>query len=403
MRLPNWRGYLASLNDKNYEPIQHNRKLSWMLLKKMGFHVWRQFDDPYYAGFAAQIAYFFFMSSIPILIVTTQLLGLFDLSVDFVEDWLEAHLSSQLSEFLQGLFSASSATFSSIFMVILALWASSSLTFVLSRLATHTISNGKYRFNWFSERGKAVILGMLSIAVIVAALLVYAYGEMVANSIFQSELATRLIGELKTPVLALLFFGIILANYSLLPRIRIPVIAVMPGAIVATIGITLVTWIYSLYIEKAANYNILYGAFSNIVALMLWFYLISWVVCIGMMFNKSWDIHMKRGRLTPEKIKEYLYAQYGENGAEMYRKLIIGDFDMFDPSLDTLAVKFSRKFDPGYNEKREREIRELRTEEQIRDKVVLEMRGDIEKNMREDAENYTMEKYDDSIEGGSRW
>ncbi|MBQ0018755.1 MAG: YihY/virulence factor BrkB family protein [Clostridiales bacterium] len=394
---------MASLNDKNYEPIQHNRKLSWMLLKKMGFHVWRQFDDPYYAGFAAQIAYFFFMSSIPILIVTTQLLGLFDLSVDFVEDWLEAHLSSQLSEFLQGLFSASSATFSSIFMVILALWASSSLTFVLSRLATHTISNGKYRFNWFSERGKAVILGMLSIAVIVAALLVYAYGEMVANSIFQSELATRLIGELKTPVLALLFFGIILANYSLLPRIRIPVIAVMPGAIVATIGITLVTWIYSLYIEKAANYNILYGAFSNIVALMLWFYLISWVVCIGMMFNKSWDIHMKRGRLTPEKIKEYLYAQYGENGAEMYRKLIIGDFDMFDPSLDTLAVKFSRKFDPGYNEKREREIRELRTEEQIRDKVVLEMRGDIEKNMREDAENYTMEKYDDSIEGGSRW
>lgn len=403
MHLPNWRAYLDSLNDRNYEQVQQNRKLSWMLLKKMGFHVWRQFDDPYYAGFAAQIAYFFFMSSIPILIVTTQLLGVFDLSVDFVEDWLETHLSSQLSVFLQGLFSASSATFSSIFMVILALWASSSLTFVLSRLATHTISNGKYRFNWFSERGKAVILGMLSIAVIVAALLVYAYGEMVANSIFQSELATRLIGDLKTPVLAMLFFGIILANYSLLPRIRIPVIAVVPGAIVATIGITLVTWIYSLYIEKAANYNILYGAFSNIVALMLWFYLISWVVCIGMMFNKSWDIHMKRGRLTPEKIKEYLYAQYGDNGADMYRKLIIGDFDMFDPSLDTLAVKFSRKFDPGYNEKREREIRELRKEEQIRDKVVLEMRGDIEKNIREDAERYTMEKYDDSIEGGSRW
>ena len=73
--------------------------------------------------------------------------------------------------------------------------------------------------------------------------------------------------------------------------------AVLPGSIVATIGIMIVTWFYSLYISRATNYNLLYGAFSNIVALMLWFYLISWVLCIGMMFNKSWDIHMQRTQL----------------------------------------------------------------------------------------------------------
>ena len=35
--------------------------LTWERFLKICFHLWRQFDDPYYAGFAAQIAYFFLM------------------------------------------------------------------------------------------------------------------------------------------------------------------------------------------------------------------------------------------------------------------------------------------------------------------------------------------------------
>jgi len=107
--------------------------------------------------------------------------------------------------------------------------------------------------------------------------------------------------------------------------------------------------------------------------MMLWFYIISWVLCIGMMFNKSWDIHMRRGRLTPAKIKEYLMNQYGDKGEEMWNKLIIGEYDMADRSLDSLAVKMSRKFDPGYNEKREREIAELEELKAVREQVEQEI------------------------------
>ena len=176
----------------------------------------------------------------------------------------------------------------------------------------------------------------------------------------------------------MLFFVVILANYYLLPRIRVPVRAVLPGAVVATIGIMIVTWFYSLYISRATNYNLLYGAFSNIVAMMLWFYLISWVLCIGMMFNKSWDIHMRRGRLTPAKIKEYLIKQHGNNGEEMWNKLIIGEYDMADRSLDSLAVKASRKFDPGYDEKREREIAELEEERNVKERIEKELEARAE-------------------------
>ena len=368
-------------------PEQKRLHLTWKRALKIGFHLWRQFDDQYYAGFAAQIAYFFFMASVPMLIVLTQVLGIFDVSMDFIRDWLETHLSTEMGSFLQSLFSASSTALSSFFMILLALWASSSLAFSLSRLTTYTLSYGRYRFSFFTERLKAIPIAALSIIAVAITVVGYVYGDLIARRVLQNTYIGDLISGFRTPVLAGMFFLVILANYYLLPRIRVPIRAVLPGALFATIGILIVTWLYSLYISRATNYNVLYGAFSNIVAMMLWFYLISWVLCIGMMFNKSWDIHMRRGRLTPAKIKEYLIKQYGDNGDEMWNKLIIGDYDMVDRSLDSLAVRMSRKFDPGYDEKREREIAELVETMQVMEMIEEEIetrRAEIESGDDED-------------------
>lgn len=352
--------------------------LTWERFKKIGFHLWRQFDDPYYAGFAAQLAYFFLMSAVPMLIVLTQVLGLFDISMDFIREWLEMHLSSEMSAFLKGIFSASSAALPNILMIGLALWASSSLAFSLSRLTTYTLSYGKYRYNFFTERVKAIPMAILTILVVAVSMIIYVYGELIAKRVFKNEFVMKMISDLRTPIMGLLFFVLIVSVFYILPRIRVPIMAIMPGAFVATFGILIVTWIYSLYISRATNYNFLYGAFSNIVAMMLWFYLISWVLCIGMMFNKSWDIILRRGRLTPAKIREYIMKQYGNKGEEMFNRLIIGEYDMTDKSLDSLAVRMSRRFDPGYQEKREREIFELKQERRVRNRVEKEVEARID-------------------------
>ena len=376
-----WRNNVPESEEKH-----EKLPFTWKRFLKIAFHLWRQFDDPYYAGFAAQIAYFFFMSSVPMLIVITQVLGIFDISVDFIKEWLENHLSTEMGAFLEGLFTASSATFSNVFLIGLALWASSSLAFSLSRLTTYTLSYGRYRFNFFVERAKAIPIAATSILVVAFSLLIYVYGELIASRILKSTFIGELVSNLRSPILTLLFFVVILANYYLLPRIRVPVRAVLPGAVVATAGIVISTWIYSVYIARAKNYNILYGALSNIVAMMLWFYIISWILCIGMMFNKSWDIHMRRGRLTPAKIRQYLLHQYPSKGEEMFNKLIIGDYDMADRSRDSIAVKASRRFDPGYEEKREREIQELKEERRIRLRVEKEIEAELSEETMIDAD-----------------
>ena len=371
---------MSDNSNKTQDKIEEEKKIpiTWERLVKMGFHVWRQFDDQYYAGFAGMLAYFFLMSAVPMLIVLTQVLGIFDISMDFVRDWLNTHLSNHMSSFLDSLLSASSTGISNFIMIILVLWASSSFSFSLSRLTTYTLTNGKYRYSYFAERLKAIPMALILIFSVAMVLIVYVYGELIAQKVLQRPEIYAVIMRLRTPLLTVMFFLIILLIYYVLPRIRVPIKAVLPGSVLATIGLVLVTWIYSLYIERATNYNILYGAFSNIVAMMLWFYLISWVLCIGMMFNKSWDIQLRRDRLSPEKIKSYVLKQYGDRGEEMWNKLIYGEYDLADRSLDSIAVRMSRKFDPGYQEKREREIDELVAERSLRQKVEEKMIAEAE-------------------------
>ena len=57
-------------------------------VKKMFVMIIAQFEDPYYQGVAAQIAFSLFLSIVPILILTSQLLGLFSLSLDEIRHWI---------------------------------------------------------------------------------------------------------------------------------------------------------------------------------------------------------------------------------------------------------------------------------------------------------------------------
>lgn len=331
-------------------PDEEKFKLTGLRLKRMVFHVFRQFDDQYYAGFAAQIAYFFFMSSIPTIIVLTQVLGIFDVSLDFILEWFEKHVDSHLSSFVVGLFSQSSVGVTNLFLVILALWSASGLEFSLSRLTCHILTDGRYRYNFLKERFRSVPMAVLMIAIIAFSLIAYVYGELIINALLGNTRLADLLIFLRGPLIFVAFFLMVSGIYYVLPRIKVTYRAMLPGAVVATLGMVLVTYIYSIYVGRTTSYDILYGSFANIVALLLWFYLISWVLCIGMMFNRSWDIYMARGRLSPKLIKKTLMEQLGSKKK----------FDMHytsnpvrtDRTVKTVANELSKKFVPGYAEAR---------------------------------------------------
>ena len=117
------------------------------------------------------------------------------------------------------------------------------------------------------------------------------------------------------------------------------------------------TTFFGVYIGYIVDYDILYGVFANIVALMLWFYLISWVLCIGMMFNKAWDDVMQRDRLSQAKLMLYLEKQL--RGPGDYQKFFVHEDDFLNSDRDTIAVRMSKRFVKGYDEEIERQRKEI--------------------------------------------
>ena len=49
---------------------------------KMFILGFKQFQDPYYQGFAAQVSFYFTLSIVPIILLITQILGLFNISME---------------------------------------------------------------------------------------------------------------------------------------------------------------------------------------------------------------------------------------------------------------------------------------------------------------------------------
>ena len=78
--------------------------------------------------------------------------------------------------------------------------------------------------------------------------------------------------------------------YVIAPDTKIDSSSTTLCAIFTTISWVIGTEIYSIYVNLFANYNIFYGSISNIVILLLWVYLLSYVFVLGIAMNVSNEI-----------------------------------------------------------------------------------------------------------------
>ena len=259
----------------------------------MGF---RQLQDPYYQGFAAQVSFYLVLSIVPIIILIVQVLGLFNISMGTALSTMYEYTGQQISGLMSNLFTFSSIGFGNIIFIIIAFWAGSRASFALTRIANYTLTEGASTGrNYFIERVRAIGTLFVTILTIVVSIVILCYGKLILTSIFS------LIGQdpdryvdsiwfwLRWPLGFFLYFGMIGFNFYMLPTVRKPFKRVIPGTIFAALGMLIVTAAYSMYTSSLANYDIVYGALSSVVAILIWFFLLAWVLLLGVLCNKVWE------------------------------------------------------------------------------------------------------------------
>lgn len=270
----------------------------------------KQFRDPYYQGFAAQISFYLLLSIVPVVILLTQILGRFGLDLHMFMGWASQYTGEEVTGLVGQLteFQAVGVAGNLIFTVM-ALWAASRAQFAIVRITNYTFSEGESTGRgYFRERFRAVWTMVMILFTLVFALLILAYGEPVL------EMILKLLHLDATPIIkvftwlrwvpgVVLYFLMISFIYFVMPSQRIPFRKVLPGSVFASIGFLLVTLVYAKYANSIANYDVLYGTLSSIVAIMFWFWALAWVLCLGILFNKVWeDTSSVSKRRPPRKL-----------------------------------------------------------------------------------------------------
>lgn len=270
------------------------KEMTWERVKRMVILGFRKLSDPYYQGAAAEIAFYFLLSIVPTLILLSQLLGLFSISLDGIRDWLNTDMIRvEGADMILSLLDYSPSGVNSIFLAITAVWAASRAQFAMLRITNYTLTDGiSTGKGYVRDRIRSLKTVVITVFTIGFSLVILVYGELILKLVFGivagSEIAEKTWVMIRWPIAAGLYFLMISYNYYVLPTHRVPYRAVVPGSIFASIGLMAVTWAYSIYTSVSSGYDILYGSFSNFVALMFWFYLLSWVLFLGVILNKVW-------------------------------------------------------------------------------------------------------------------
>lgn len=255
----------------------------------------KQFRDPYYQGFAAQLSFYFMLSVVPLIILLTQALGAF-----FKENlydavgWIISYLpAGSLSQQIESFLTYSFAGGWNVLFIFITLWGSSRAQFSMMRIANFTFTEGRTTGSgYFKERMRAILNMAITLLSVLLSILVLLYGgellqAILANFYSDSDISKMWI-VLRWVLTLILFFLMIVSNYYFMPTKKFKLKEIIPGSIFAAVGLFIVTWVYSVYISKIADYDILYGALASIVALMIWFFFLAWVLCLGLLFNKVW-------------------------------------------------------------------------------------------------------------------
>ena len=146
--------------------------------------------------------------------------------------------------------------------------------------------------NYVSRRIKAFLILVMLMTIFAFILIFLGFGNMILKFILNLNLIPNISSfiyylfiYIKYPVAFVLTYFFIKATYVMAPDKRISSHYVKKGALFTTIGWIVVTSIYSYYANNLANYDLWYGGLSNIIVLMIWIYIISYIFVLGIAIN----------------------------------------------------------------------------------------------------------------------
>ena len=236
------------------------------------------------------LAFFIILSIFPILMLIGIVASYFSVSIEGITSTITAALPRGVEKLLLPYIQAGTfprnILISTIFAFILA--SNGTHALILASNSLYDIKNSSY----LRRRIKALFLILLLIVLFIFMISFLTYGNQLFTYILKAvsygpvnEVLYYFFALIKWPIAMFIIYLAMKLIYVLSPDGKIYSSTTSTGALFSTIGFTVATAIFSFYVNNFSTYDIYYGSIATIVTLMIWIYILSFILVIGIAIN----------------------------------------------------------------------------------------------------------------------
>ena len=268
---------------------------------------------PEMAILPSNIAFNIILAIIPLLTIVVLIASYFSISIDLVANLVSNVMPKQVSDIIIDVISGKGFDRSVGFFNIIAFIVASNGTYAIIN-TSNTLYKIRKR-DWLKDRISSIVLLFIIIILFVFLLIVPIFGENIIDLMKSAKLLSNYADEaiiifniIKWPMTLLIIYLNIKLIYTVAPSKNIKSEETTYGAAFTTIGWTIATIIFKIYINYFARYDIIYGNLAAIIIMMVWMYFLSFIFVLGMAINVSrkeeQELIEEQNRLEQERLEQ---------------------------------------------------------------------------------------------------
>ncbi|MCM1055646.1 MAG: YihY/virulence factor BrkB family protein [Bacteroides sp.] len=258
----------------------------------------KRFDSDNLSAYAAQAAFFIFISIFPFLMLFLNLLKYIPFfSSENIEGWTMEFFSPLIGELLKGIIREANASGSGALIsitTIAALWACSKgvlgIIYGLNSIYKTTEKRG-----YIQLRATAIFYTVGLLVALIVVLLLMVFGNMILDLILTHIPALDSFANAVRIVRWLVSFGFLtiffMFLYTVIPERKTKFKNEIPGAVVSSVGWIGFSVLYSLYMDMFASRSNIYGSLAAIIFFLLWIYICMIILFVGAEINDILRVH----------------------------------------------------------------------------------------------------------------
>lgn len=246
-------------------------------------------------AFAAQSALFILISVFPIIMTLLNLIQFLPVTksdfLRFVVEVIPDNFTSLAINIIEDLYQKSSGTLLSL-SALITIWSASRGTMAVIH-GLNSVYDIEENRNYLVLRIVSCFYTITFVMIILFTLMLLVFGNSIYSVIASRfpilhALAATFISLRTLLALALLmcFFSFI---YTVMPSRKTNFVKQLPGALFASAGWMIFSFVFSVYVDNFSNYSYMYGSLAGIVILMLWLYFCMYILFLGGEINAFFE------------------------------------------------------------------------------------------------------------------